>query len=131
MEPNRHILVVENDGNIRNGLKALLEEEGYSVTCAENGREALHSLHDLEPPFVILLDLDMPIMNGWQFRQEQLQDPVLASIPVILLSGEPRLSQTAASLDAAADFAKPIDVDRLFAGIRLLDENRRGNTQAN
>jgi CheY-like chemotaxis protein len=120
VQANKHILVVENDDTFRQALASLLEGAGYDVACAANGREALDYLRRAEPPLAILLDLDMPVMDGRQFRKEQRQDPILADIPVLILSGEPDLAQTAGSLAAGGHFAKPIEIDGLFAGIRQL-----------
>jgi CheY-like chemotaxis protein len=119
---NKHILVVENDDSVRHVLASLLEGAGYTVACAVNGREALDHLRRSEPPLAILLDLDMPVMDGRQFRKEQCRDPVLADIPVLILSGEPGLSEEAASLGAGSHFAKPIEIDCLFADLRLLGD---------
>jgi CheY-like chemotaxis protein len=119
---NKHILVVENDDSVRHVLASLLEGAGYTVACAVNGREALDYLRRAELPLAILLDLNMPVMDGWQFRKEQRQDPALADIPVLILSGESNLAQTATSLEAGGHFTKPIEIDGLFAGLRLLGE---------
>ena len=69
------ILVVDDDPDIRDSLREVLEDEGYEVACVGNGREALDHLKTANPrPCVILLDLMMPVMDGWQFRKEQKQD---------------------------------------------------------
>lgn len=115
MEPVKPILVVEDSAFTRESLRALLEGEGYRVICAANGREALDQLHDAESPCVILLDLDMPVMDGWQFRREQCRDPALARIAVILISGEDNLEQIAASLGVAGYLPKPLEVGNLLA----------------
>src|SRR4051812_43717388 len=85
-ESDKHILVVEDNAALRQVMRAVLEAAGYRVACAANGREALDSLRAAEPPFVILLDLSMPVMDGWQFRERQRQTAGFASIPVLLLS---------------------------------------------
>jgi CheY-like chemotaxis protein len=69
-------------------------------------------------PSVILLDLMMPVMDGWQFRTEQLRDPALAAIPVILISADGTVREKAAALSAAAFLRKPIDVEQLLALVR-------------
>jgi CheY-like chemotaxis protein len=117
MRPSNSILVVEDRADTRDALRFLLQVEGYRVSVAANGREALNYLHNAEPPFVILLDLNMPVMDGWQFRQEQRLDPDLAAIPVILLSADDHLPQTAAALGAAGYFPKPIPFDALLERI--------------
>ena len=75
------ILVVDDDPDIRDSLREVLEDEGYEVACVGNGREALDHLKTANPrPCVILLDLMMPVMDGWQFRKEQKQDAEIAGI---------------------------------------------------
>jgi CheY-like chemotaxis protein len=80
------ILIVEDDLDIREALADALGCEGYDLVLAQHGQEALELLRDGARPDVILLDLLMPVMSGWQFRQIQLADPVLAEIPVIVVS---------------------------------------------
>jgi CheY-like chemotaxis protein len=123
MGGGKHILVVEDDSTIRLALTFLLEGEGYGVACAGNGREALDHLRQGEPPAVILLDLNMPVMNGWQFRHEQQQDPALAFIAVIVLSAEGDLPQVAAALDAVSYLSKPVEIDQLLEALRGLGED--------
>src|SRR3954469_25596166 len=84
--PARSILVAEDDANTRQALASLLGAAGYTVTTAANGREALDALRR-QPPDLVLLDLVMPELDGWQFLQQQRQDPALASIPVVVVSG--------------------------------------------
>src|ERR1044071_1184503 len=81
-QPCTMILVVEDDSAIREVLTDVLESEGYQVLNAANGREAIQLLRSSTLPCLILLDLMMPVMNGWQFRDEQRQDPLLAPVPV-------------------------------------------------
>ncbi len=108
------ILIVEDDADIREDLAALLKEEGYSVATATNGLEALERLRSDPLPCVILLDLMMPVMSGWDFRAKQLADPTLASVPVVLLSAATDLRRHAEQLKVADYLAKPIQLDRLF-----------------
>jgi CheY-like chemotaxis protein len=77
--------VVDDDRDNRELLVELLASEGYLVSSASNGRQALEEAHALRPD-VILLDLMMPIMNGWEFRSEQLRDPELSNVPVVIVS---------------------------------------------
>jgi CheY-like chemotaxis protein len=86
MTDGRPILVVDDDTDLRETLGELLEEEGYDAHLCENGRVALDRLRNGERPALILLDLMMPEMNGWQFREEQLRDAQLAKIPVIVMT---------------------------------------------
>ena len=81
------VLLVEDDIDVREAVADTLDEAGYRVSPARNGQEALDMLRSgAVQPRVILLDLMMPVMDGWQFREEQLRDPALASIPVVALS---------------------------------------------
>src|SRR5438445_696734 len=84
----RDVLLVDDDFEICDTLSQLLQDEGYSVATASNGLEALHYLRGATLPRLILLDLMMPVMNGWQFRHEQQRDPELASIPLVVLSAD-------------------------------------------
>ena len=122
MGSDKLILVVEDDSTTRLAMKTLLEAAGYRVACAANGREALDHLRQAEPPFLILLDLAMPVMDGWQFRREQQEDPALAAIPVVVLSGEGDLPRAAASLGAAGYFPKPVEFGGLLEAIRVLGQ---------
>ncbi|MBC7545053.1 MAG: response regulator, partial [Candidatus Sericytochromatia bacterium] len=82
------ILIVEDDIDIRETLAEILADEGYSVASAANGLDAISYLQTEAMPCVILLDLMMPVMSGWEFRAKQQQDPTLAGIPVVVLSGD-------------------------------------------
>jgi CheY-like chemotaxis protein len=113
MDPARRILLVEDDHAIRETIAELLEEEGYGVTCAANGAEALELLSAPEVPSLILLDLMMPVMTGWELREALREDPRLASIPVVVISAS-RSSETADGIEAAAYLAKPFDALRLL-----------------
>jgi CheY-like chemotaxis protein len=82
----KNVLVVDDDEDIRESLADALRECGYEVAVAINGRDALGKLRDGIRPAIILLDLMMPVMDGWQFRAEQAEDATLADIPVIIIS---------------------------------------------
>jgi CheY-like chemotaxis protein len=118
-----HILVVDDNDAVRQVLRAVLQAAGYRVACAANGRDALDYLRAAEPPFVILLDLAMPVMDGRQFRQHQQADPTLALIPVVVVSGEGDLPQIAASLGVAGHFSKPVEPAKLVEAIRVMDRD--------
>jgi len=85
-DPNHTVLVIEDDSDVRNALAELLSTEGYDVSLTADGGEALEKLRSGLRPSVILLDLMMPKVDGWDFRRAQLDDPLLAPIPVILLT---------------------------------------------
>lgn len=110
------VLVVDDENDIREAVSELLAEEGYVVLGAGDGKEALKQLRDHHPS-VVLLDLMMPVMNGFQFRAEQRSDPELARIPVILVSADRTLDREARAMDVAARIAKPTEVEDLLATI--------------
>lgn len=116
------VLLVEDDDHIREVFAELLSSEGFAVRTAANGREALALLHQWQPD-LILLDLDMPEMNGRAFRSEQRRDPQLATIPVIVLSAG-TLAASVEELQAAEFMAKPCDIEALVAAIRRVTEIR-------
>ncbi len=125
----RSLLVVEDDADIREALDGLLSMEGFRVAGCSNGREALDWLRASPKPDIILLDLMMPIMDGWQFRVAQKDDPELATIPVLALSADS--TAKAAAIDAEAYLKKPVDYDTLIATIdRLLVESEHREIQA-
>jgi len=115
------ILVVEDDSDVRDALIELLEYRGHLVVGAANGREALDRLRSNTRPALILLDLMMPVMDGWQFRAEQLRDPSLAPIPVVLISADGNVAQKAAAIGVASYLQKPVEADSLFAAIERYD----------
>jgi len=118
MAARDYILIVEDDFDIREALTQILEEEGYTVRGAANGREALDVATEDSAPKLILLDLMMPVMNGWQFRAEQLKDPRLASVPVLVISADPQVQPKAASLGVAGLLRKPIALDDLLEAVK-------------
>jgi CheY-like chemotaxis protein len=113
---SKSVLVVEDDPLIRGAMQLVLEWEDYRVTCACNGREALHLLRSGERPSCILLDLMLPVLDGWQFRREQQQDPALAAIPVVVVSAAYR----AACLQASGHVQKPFQPEELLEAIRAV-----------
>jgi CheY-like chemotaxis protein len=115
MKPGTTILVVEDDHDIAEAMIDVLVDQGYLVAHASNGREALDMLHEQLTPAVILLDLMMPEMDGTQFRAAQLKEPELASIPVVVISADRQVAQTARALGARDYAVKPLDPDRLVS----------------
>lgn len=111
------ILVVDDDLDIRETLLELLEVEGYSARGAANGQEALDRLRQARAS-VILLDLMMPVMDGFEFRKQQLDDPVLRDIPVIVVSAGGNCERSARELGAHGCVKKPLDVSKLLDSIR-------------
>jgi DNA-binding response OmpR family regulator len=101
---------------IREALQAALEDAGLAVRTAEHGKAALETL-DTWRPDLILLDLMMPVMDGWAFREAQRARPTAARIPVIVLSAARGLTQTAESLRAAQVIPKPFDLEEVIAAV--------------
>src|SRR5262249_32424228 len=118
------ILVVDDDAAVRDGLVRLLEDEGYRAVGATNGREALTRAR-LEMPRLILLDLKMPVMDGWQFLQEWNALKTDMRCPIVLLSGLSFIRDAA----GVADFlSKPVDARRLLECVQRLGGPAREKT---
>lgn len=111
------MLVVDDDFDLRESLVDLLEDEGFDARWARDGSDGLIELRTRPHVRVILLDLSMPTMTGLDFRSEQLADPQLADIPVIVLSGAADYRETAAAIGAAAALPKPFAPDALLGAI--------------
>jgi CheY-like chemotaxis protein len=108
------ILIVDDDVDVATSMADVLEAEGYRVTLAANGKEALDVLRREDDPDLILLDVMMPVMDGWRFREEQQKLPAVASIPVITVTADGNARQKAAAMKAADYLEKPFTVDRLL-----------------
>ncbi len=117
MSDRRSILVVDDDTDLRETVADALVEEGYEVATAPNGAEALRLLRAGARPNVILLDLMMPVLDGWGFRAEQLRDPSIASIPVIVFTAYAVSDEAAEKLKADRMLRKPILLRDLFATV--------------
>ncbi len=120
------ILIVEDDEAIAQSLASLLEDEGYHAIHVPDGRSALAELRSGEKPGVILLDMNMPGMNGWQFREEQVKDEELASIPIIVCTAHARAADEAKKIGAVGWLRKPVDPARLLEAV---GEHGRGIRQ--
>ena len=119
------ILIVDDDQATLTSLGGFLELEGYGVETAGNGREALDKLAGIEPPALILLDLKMPVMDGWEFLSERSHDRASRHVPIVLLSGLPFIPNA----PGVADFlSKPIHPPRLLECVRRFcgNPNREG-----
>ena len=110
------ILVVDDDRDLRELLSAVLNSAGYEVLTAENGAAALSVLRTVIPDLIIL-DLMMPVMNGWQFREAQSALPDYAAIPVVCLSGHHAARHQATALGIDVCIVKPFEIDDLFAAV--------------
>jgi CheY-like chemotaxis protein len=117
MSHNESILIVEDDDDIREAISIFLEAEGYRVLGAGNGEEALRLMRSSHKVCLVLLDLFMPVKNGWEFRAEQLDDPDIADVPVIVISADQAARQKAATLGAIDCMVKPIDFDELLGAV--------------
>jgi CheY-like chemotaxis protein len=114
--PERPVLIVEDDADLREMMAQLLTLEGYAAQTVANGRDALTYLEQGNHPDLILLDLMMPIMDGWEFRRRQRDNPDLAHVPVVVLSALDH--SRAVDLGGAAFLKKPLDFDRLLELVR-------------
>jgi CheY-like chemotaxis protein len=119
------VMIVEDDRDTREMLARFLELEGFEVREAANGQLALEALHEDAATCVILLDLMMPVMNGWQFRKAQVSDPSLSKIPVVVVTAAGSREQIPA-IDADGWLSKPVDFDRLLATIDPLCSRNPG-----
>lgn len=108
---DRNILVIEDNKEIQDSLKLALEVEGYNVFTADNGKEGIETLHKMPTPCMILLDLMMPVMNGWEFVEEISKDIMLSSIPVVVVSA---FGDKKATPKTEEYLQKPVDLDALL-----------------
>jgi CheY-like chemotaxis protein len=112
-----YVCVIDDDPDIREVIALALEEHGYRVVVAADGAEGLRELRRDPGCSLILLDLMMPGLNGWEFREIQQKDSALAKIPVLVLSGVRGLPEHAEQLDATAYLQKPVELERLISAI--------------
>lgn len=122
MEPvgfGKTILIVEDDRDIRGCLEMVLRSAGYIVESAGNGRQALDLLGN-HIPSLILLDLMMPVMDGWQFRAAQVQDLKLATIPVVVMTAGGQAAHYAKLMNTSGFVQKPLDLDHLIETLSKL-----------
>ena len=115
------ILLVDDDAELRDELAAALAEVGYEVVSASNGREALELMKVRPLPRVIVLDLLMPVMNGWEFCDAARGDPAMEKIPIVVTSGAVSRDPASPYYINVDDFiTKPFDLDELLMKIRRL-----------
>jgi len=119
-QPSGNVLIVEDDADTRELLTTLLSTEGFHAVTAEDGLEALHVLRAVRHgapnvPCLVLLDLSMPRFSGTEFRRAQLDDPVVAAVPVAVMSGAADAESRAQTLGAVATLVKPLDLDVLLS----------------
>ena len=115
------VLIVDDDQAIRDGVGEFLREEGFKVVATSNGAEALARLRAGLRANVILLDVLMPVMDGWDFRAQQLADPKLRDVPVVVISASGFARQTIVHQLKTHDvFSKPLELDRFLEALRAL-----------
>jgi CheY-like chemotaxis protein len=115
------VLIVDDDQAILDGVGELLREEGFRVVATANGAEALARLRAGLRANVILLDVLMPVMDGWDFRAAQLADPVLRDMPVVVISASGFARDTLGQqLKAHEVFSKPLELDHFVETLRAL-----------
>ena|SRR5216684_1311162 len=110
------VLVVDDDSEIRDVVRAFLEQEGYATVAASDGEEALELLRDRSIRIgLVLLDLLMPTMDGWEFQARWREEPSLAAIPVVIVTAQSRvLAGLSEKKPHDSIIPKPIDFDRLL-----------------
>ncbi len=111
----RKVLVVEDDSYLRESIDSLLREEGYEVVIASNGKEALSILNDQDPPQLILLDLGLPEMDGWDLLEECGASNKWAKIPVLVITGTPVGHRHFGMKEV---IMKPFDLNRILAAVK-------------
>lgn len=109
------ILLIDDEESIRQVLSLALEFEGFRVFSASNGQEAIEMLPHIPRPSLILLDLMMPVMNGWEFMDAIQKTPAYAKIPIAIVTA---FSERAEGLKAVALLQKPVELDKLFTLVR-------------
>ena len=118
------ILLVEDDFVLRSSLSEFLGGEGYRVESCADGREAFHRLHRPPKPDLILLDIMLPHLDGFELRALQRKSPYISNIPVVVISAHDLDPRAIAELELGAPFRKPLDISALLATLeeRLLPE---------
>jgi CheY-like chemotaxis protein len=126
------VLLVEDDRDLRDAVAEILEEEGFSVTRTENGREALDALrsHGAGEFCLVLLDMRMPVMTGIEFRREQLRDSRIAEVPVVAFAAGSRDRGEAALLGVTTFISKPVDVVPLLEVVSMYCTGEKGRDRA-
>ena len=108
------LMIVDDDDDLRQTLAHIITVYGYRVTTFGDARAALDALQDGQAPFLILLDLMMPGMSGWEFRAAQLENATLASIPVVVVTAANVASHGMPTLPDVEILRKPFDLDELL-----------------
>jgi DNA-binding response OmpR family regulator len=116
---SRHILVVDDEPVIRETLGELLEIDGYLVETAQNGLDALRRLRQRRPD-VLVLDLMLPVLDGWDVLRACRADPMLTDLPIIVMSARPDVAESVAGLDVQACLTKPFEFDELLDSLAAI-----------
>ena len=111
------VMIVEDDPDVRESIVEVLEDNEYCVLGAANGKDALEKLRAGKKPCVILLDMMMPIMDGWEFRALQVKDPELNEIPILVLTAHANIEEATSGMHAAGTLRKPVKLDSLLAAV--------------
>jgi CheY-like chemotaxis protein len=115
---NRVVMIVEDDPDVRETIAEILVDAAYQPLLASNGKEALEHLRSAAPkPCVILLDIMMPVMNGWEFRAQQRSEAGLSAIPVVVITAHADASRAATEMEAAGFLRKPVKLESLLASV--------------
>lgn len=131
MEYKKHILIIEDDEVILSLLKELLESENYYISTADNGEMAFVVLaKEKSKPDLILLDLMMPVMNGFQFMKKQSEDPELKNIPVVVMSADSQIKEKLRNTTAITFFRKPVKIATIIEIIERLTSERVSSEHA-
>jgi CheY-like chemotaxis protein len=123
MGSKRVILIIEDDADIRDAMAQILEDEGHHVMAASDGRAGLERLRERRPD-LILLDLMMPIMNGWQFREAQRSQALALDVPVVVISADGAARAEALALGVRAFMRKPVELAALLEMVAQCTEPR-------
>jgi CheY-like chemotaxis protein len=117
MHQGRTILLIDDDSDIRDAMCLILQHSGYRTVTASNGAEGIRALAADGAVDLILLDMMMPVMDGWGFRRSQEEGPAFSKIPVVVLTGDGRASAKAAAIGAAGYLKKPLEMEDLLAAV--------------
>ena len=124
MPAREHVLVVDDDPSIVDVVQALLQDEDYDVSVAFNGKEALEAVSSGLKPDIILLDIMMPILDGWGFWQATRSLDTLSQVPIVIVSADSSMPDKATEAEVPAYLHKPFDVEDLLLTIQKLLERR-------
>ena len=117
------VLIVEDDADVREFMNLLLSHSGFETVTAKNGAEALQAIRE-KRPCLVLLDLMMPVMDGWTFRAKQLEDPAIADVPVVCVTALSEPQQVAERLHARC-LRTPVEFSDLLDEVQRACSSRQ------